>query len=357
MRRIGRLLFKLVVWSLVFSLVKTSYQPVAAAIREKMSSPPAKEEVVEKLTKMGKDTKNGIATIISTASSKTVSVPVADVTWLEKRLKNGELVNPEGKVFFIVNKNMPFFTEKEKKTAEPYKKFAKLDKYGRCGTAMAVFTKDTMPTEPRGEIGMVKPSGWHSIRYAFIDGKYLYNRCHLLGYQLSGENANEQNLITGTRQLNVDGMEPFESETADYLRAHPKNHVVYRVTPVFLGDNLVASGVLMEIYSIEDNGVLSRCIWVPNVQKNIVINYKDGSAVSADGTPAYGYGNTKEEKEVQESHNEASVSYVLNTKSRKFHSPSCKTVKKISEKNKKEAETTRSTLISEGYSPCGICNP
>ena len=152
-----------------------------------------------------------------------------------------------------VNGNVPYFTE-EDLTTEAFEGYSPLDGLGRCGMAYANVCPELMPTEERGEIGMIRPTGWHTVRYdGVVDGNYLYNRCHLIGYQLAGENANEQNLITGTRYLNVDGMLPFENLVDDYVD-ETGNHVLYRVTPVFLGDNLVASGVLMEAYSVEDAG-------------------------------------------------------------------------------------------------------
>ena len=155
-----------------------------------------------------------------------------------------------GSPYCIVNDNQPVFLETTDKSFEFY---SNLDNLGRCGTAVSCIGQDLMPTEKRGSISMIKPSGWHTVKYDNIDGKYLYNRCHLIGFQLTAENANEKNLITGTRYLNVKGMLPFENMVADYIK-ETNNHVLYRVTPVFEGNNLVASGVQMEAYSVEDNG-------------------------------------------------------------------------------------------------------
>lgn len=185
------------------------------------------------------------------------------------------------KTYYIVNHNRPYF--KKITSTKAWEKYSDLDSLGRCGPAEAVLGKETMPTEPRGRIGMVKPSGWHTIRYNDLipDGKYLYNRCHLIGYQLSGENANVKNLITGTRYLNVEGMEPFENETANYIEK-TGNHVHYRVTPCFQGDELVARGVLMEAESIEDDGLgLKFCVYCPNIQPGVNIMYRDGSSQRA----------------------------------------------------------------------------
>ena len=175
--------------------------------------------------------------------------------------------------------NQPSFTEEEKAGTVSWERYAELDWLGRCGAAMACIGQDLMPTEERGAIGMVKPSGWHTVRYDdVVDGKYLYNRCHLIGYQLTGENANEQNLITGTRYLNVVGMLPFEDQTADYVK-ETGNHVLYRVTPVFKGLELVARGVQMEAWSVEDGGTgVCFNVYCYNVQPGVEIDYATGES-------------------------------------------------------------------------------
>ena len=174
-----------------------------------------------------------------------------------------------------VNHNIPFFTEEELKSEE-YESYSELDYLGRCGPAMAMIGIDIMPTEKRGSISMIKPTGWHLAKYDFIDGKYLYNRCHLIAYELSGENANVKNLITGTRYMNVEGMQPFEDKTAWYI-LRTGNHVLYRCTPIFEGDNLVATGVLIEARSIEDGGEgICFNVFCYNVQPNIKIDYHTG---------------------------------------------------------------------------------
>lgn len=183
-----------------------------------------------------------------------------------------------GKIYVTQNKNNPKFTSKQLKNKKSYEKYGNLDKYGRCTTCISNIGKDLMPTKKRGAIGSVKPTGWHTVKYDCVDGKYLYNRCHLIGYQLTGENANKKNLITGTRSLNVDGMLPFENMVADYIK-ETGNHVLYRVTPVFKGKEKLARGVHMEAQSIEDNGKgIKFNVFVFNVQKGITINYKDGSS-------------------------------------------------------------------------------
>ena len=163
-----------------------------------------------------------------------------------------EIPQYSGEPYAVVNNNKPFFTENDY-TSTSFEKYSPHDLLGRCGEALANIGEDLMPTEERGSIGMVKPTGWHSIRYENVDGRYLYNRCHLIGFQLTGENANEENLITGTRYMNMNGMLPFENMVADYV-SETGNHVLYRVTPIFEGDNLLASGVLMEGWSVEDDG-------------------------------------------------------------------------------------------------------
>ena len=182
-----------------------------------------------------------------------------------------------GEAYVVINENVPFFTDKEI-TDQSYESYSALDMYGRCGVTIACIGQDIMPTEERGAIGMIKPSGWHTVKYDIVDGKYLYNRCHLIGYQLSGENANEKNLITGTRYLNVVGMLPFENEVAEYVE-ETGNHVMYRVTPIFEGNNLVASGVEMEALSVEDNGQgVCFHVYVYNVQPGITIDYATGES-------------------------------------------------------------------------------
>jgi DNA-entry nuclease len=161
-------------------------------------------------------------------------------------------------------------------TAKAFQDYSPLDDLGRCGRAMACLGPETMPDQPRGSIGMIRPSGWQIARYKDIDGTYLYNRCHLIGYQLSGQNANTLNLITGTRYMNMAGMEPFESRTAGYIET-TGHHVLYRVTPVFEGEDLVARGVLMEARSVEDQD-LQFCVYCYNVQPGIDIDYSDGSS-------------------------------------------------------------------------------
>ena len=182
-----------------------------------------------------------------------------------------------GTAYVEINGNLPYFTE-EDMTTDAYETYTPLDSLGRCGAAMSCIGRELMPTEDRGSIGQVKPSGWQTVKYDFVDGKYLYNRCHLIGYQLTGENANRENLITGTRYLNVEGMLPFENMVADYIK-ETGNHVMYRVTPIFEGNELVARGVLMEAKSVEDNGDgILFCVYVYNNQPGVEIDYLTGES-------------------------------------------------------------------------------
>ena len=255
------------------------------------------------------------------------------------------------KPYVAVNGNVPYFTESEL-TDQSYEYYSDLDALGRCGTACASIGQDLMPTESRGSIGMVKPTGWHTVRYDdLVDGKYLYNRCHLIGYQLTGENANTKNLITGTRYLNIDGMLPFENMVADYVK-ETDQHVMYRVTPVFEGDNLLAAGVLMEGKSVEDNGEgVLFCVFAYNVQPGVSIDYATGES-SADGTIV---NDTSAQEETSQS--EETQTYVLNTNTHKFHKPGCYSVEKIKPESYAEFTGTREEAIAYGYDPCKNCNP
>ncbi|MDY5986940.1 DNA/RNA non-specific endonuclease [Sporofaciens sp. SGI.106] len=192
-----------------------------------------------------------------------------------------EIPEYRGEPYVVIQDNLPDFS-KEDITEESFEEYSELDDLGRCGTAVANIGQDLMPTEKRGSIGQVKPTGWHTVKYDNVDGKYLYNRCHLIGYQLTAENANEENLITGTRYMNVEGMLPFENMVADYIK-ETDNHVLYRVTPVFEGDNLLASGVQMEALSVEDGGEgISFNVYIYNVQPGIDIDYTTGESSLAD---------------------------------------------------------------------------
>lgn len=284
-----------------------------------------------------------LATAESSQSQERIST---FTTW------NGQETVPvySGEPYTELNGNIPYFTDREK-TEDVFEHYSDLDTLGRCGTAYANICKELMPTEKRGEIGMIKPTGWHTVRYDdIISDKYLYNRCHLIGFQLAGENANEKNLVTGTRYMNVDGMLPFENMIADYVK-ETGNHVLYRVTPIFVGDNLVCRGVEMEAYSVEDNGEgTSFHVFVYNIQPGIEIDYATGDSWVANSMADI-VDDTEEHAQY------ATTLYVINAKTRKFHFPDCDSVGKISKQNKKERETDRAELIAEGYTPCGSCKP
>ena len=266
----------------------------------------------------------------------------------------------------VFNGDEPAFSDNDSSLAS-LEAYSPLDSLGRCGPAMTLIGNETMPIEPRGDIGEVRPTGFQIAKYPWIDGNYLYNRCHLIGYQLAGENANELNLITGTRSMNVVGMQPFENEVASYVRK-TGNHVLYRVTPVFEGRNLVASGVLMEAQSVEDGGAGMRfCRWCWNVEPGVSIDYATGDN-SADGTmtdPAAESGNAKDadgQDAGQTSDNDTAGAdldhaYILNTNSMKFHRPDCPSVADMSARNRQGFDGTRDEAISLGYEPCGVCKP
>lgn len=195
----------------------------------------------------------------------------------EQNISLKDIPKYSDKPYVVINQNKPNFSESDF-TTKSFESYSDLDELGRCQVAYANIGKDLMPTKDRGSISEVKPTGWENKKYDIVDGKYLYNRCHLIGYQLTGENANKKNLITGTRYLNVTGMLPFENQVADYIK-ETGNHVLYRVTPIFEGDNLVASGVLMEAESVEDKGEeISFCVYVYNVQPGIEIDYATGES-------------------------------------------------------------------------------
>ena len=277
-----------------------------------------------------------------------------------------------GTPYTEVNGNQPYFTEEEL-TTQSFETYSELDSLGRCGVAYANVGQDLMPTEPRGEIGAVKPTDWHLVKYYNVDGKYLYNRCHLIAYMLAAENANPQNLITGTRYLNVQGMLPFETKVCDYVK-NTGNHVLYRVTPIFDGDNLLADGVLMEAYSVEDAGEgISFCVFAYNVQPGIGIDYATGDNwAEGSGTYQSTVASVAEETPVPQPETDTAVqitpessapqesqgiTYVLNTNTKKFHYPTCSSVDDMKEKNKQIYTGSREEVINMGYVPCKRCNP
>ena len=250
-----------------------------------------------------------------------------------------EVPDFSGDSYVVIDDNQPDFPAGDM-TTESFETYSPLDALGRCGVAYANIGPDLMPDEERESISSVTPSGWINREY---DGEYLYNRCHLIGFQLTGENANEENLITGTRYMNVDGMLPFENLAADYIQ-ETGNHVLYRVTPVFEDQNLVASGVQMEAWSVEDEGEgVCFNVYVYNVQPGITIDYATGESWQEGEEPA--------------EDGTGQAAYILNTSSHKFHYPDCSGVASMSEANKETYTGSREDLIAQGYEPCGQCKP
>ncbi len=250
-----------------------------------------------------------------------------------------------GSPYVAINDNQPSFTEDDY-TTKAFEEYAELDHLGRCGVTFACVGREIMPTEKRGDIGMVKPTGWVTAKYDFVDGRYLYNRCHLIGHQLTGEDANTSNLITGTRYMNTQGMLPFENMIADYVK-ETDNHVLYRVTPIFDGDNLVANGVQMEAWSVEDDGEgICFNVYCYNVQPGVEIDYATGK-------------NWLDEKatENEDSSVDNNAKYVLNTSSKKIHKPDCSGATGMNENNKQVVKGKDiKYYLQQGYEYCGVCH-
>lgn len=279
---------------------------------------------------------------IQTLPDNTESSPAGQTV---KKFDISEVPACNGAPYVVINSNEPFFTDAEI-TDKAFEKYSDLDALGRCGIAYANICRELMPSERRGEIYTVKPTGWQHVEYDFVDGLSLYNRCHLIAHSLAGEDANEKNLITGTRFMNTEGMNPFENMVVDYVR-ETDNHVLYRVTPVFEGDNLVASGVLMEALSVEDGGEgIKFCVYCYNVQPGVEIDLSNGKSRLAEKNGSYYF-----------SSNDVEGTYILNTKTKKFHLPGCENVEEIGASYKKEYKGRRGDLIDDGYVPCRGCNP
>ncbi len=276
-----------------------------------------------------------------------------------------------GMPYVVLDNNIPHFTENDYLSAS-FEIYSDMDSLGRCGLAFANVGPDTIPTEERGVIGHIKPSGWHTVKYDCVDGKYLYNRCHLIAYNLCGENSNEKNLITGTRYMNVQGMLPFEIKVYDYVVA-TGNHVLYRVTPIFEDDNLLAAGVVMEGWSVEDSGKgICFNVFVYNAQPGVEIDYVTGESrlienvtteiITEDNTAndeitSSEADNSASDEQEYESAVIQNADYILNTNSYKFHYPTCEAVAEMSERNRKEYIGDRAELINQGFVPCRVCNP
>lgn len=303
---------------------KTQETIATTTTPESTATPMAKE--TPKLTETPDETETPNETEVSKETATPTPEVVAE---LSQSFELSKVPAYSGSPYVSINGNVPYFTDSEM-SAESYEYYSDLDSMGRCWVCVASVGKDIMPTGERGEIGSVKPTGWKTVKYAgVVDGNYLYNRCHLLGWQLTGENANTKNLITGTRYMNVQGMLPFENMVADYVK-ETGNHVMYRVTPIFAGNNLVASGVLMEAKSVEDsgNGVLFN-VYCYNVQPGVTIDYATGDS-ALEGTVA-----TEETKSTPESETTQSVTtpapvqqeqtpvagggYAVNSKNGKIH--------------------------------------
>lgn len=269
------------------------------------------------------------------------------------------LLKYSGKPYAVVNGGIPSFSQTGTASWERY---GELDRLGRCTAAEACIGRDIMPTLTRGPIGQIKPTGWHTAKYDFVDGKYLYNRCHLIGFQLTGENANERNLITGTRYLNTKGMLPFENMVADYIK-DTGNHVMYRCTPVFAGNELVARGVHLEAYSVEDKGDgICFNVFIFNVQPGVKIDYLTGESSleneNTAPTPTQRPSSApKPTPKPSPSSTAQAQSYVLNTKTHVFHYASCRHVSSIKAANRKNFTGSRGALINDGFKPCGSCHP
>ncbi len=277
----------------------------------------------------------------STVITTTVPEPGFDNSEIKAPFTFSQVEEYSGEAYTVVNNGIPYFKATEITTSE-FETYSDLDELGRCGTAYANICKNLMPTEEREEISSVKPSGWtyngksNNNKYEFIDGKYIYNRCHLIGFQLAGENANNKNLITGTRYLNIDGMLLFENMVADYVK-ETNNHVLYRVTPIYKGNELVPRGVLIEAYSVEDKGNgIEFCVFSYNIQPGIEINYLTGQnwLIVTEDT--------------------ASSGYIINTKTKKIHTPDCEYATSSSQSF---VNGNINNLINEGYVKCKVCNP
>lgn len=300
-----------------------------------------------------------------------------------------------GALCININHGEPGFTEQDEARGT-FLQFSDLDFEGRCGTAFARIGPDTISNEKRGDISQVHPSGWVQRKYSFVDDGMLYNRSHLIAHQLCGENANEKNLITGTRTFNAVGMLYYEELVGDYVRS-TGNHVLYRVTPLFAANDLVARGVQMEAKSVEDNGeAVQFNVFVYNVEPGVAIDYVTGESWESSETPqvtskgsatittaaaaradkaAAGSAGTGNGTSSESGSNGSSgddgadgnstnnqgaseqQDYILNVKNKKFHKPDCSAASDISSANKQDFTGTRDQLIARGYSPCGICKP
>lgn len=313
-------------------------------------------------------------TVEETTSSTNLDETITDNEENAEENERYAIDEYSGNPICFVNDNIPYFTLSEIEDGKTsFEQYSELDGLSRPQVAYASLSSDTMPPKgsQRGEIGQVKPAGWETKKYDCINGNYVYNRCHLIAWCLGNENANERNLVTGTRYMNVDGMLPYEEMVAKYLEQHPNNHVLYRVIPKYTGDNLVCDGVFMEALSVEDKGQGVRfCIYCYNVQPGIDIDYETGktsysghfldtisSSVNYNLTTNDPDGIVDPDMQVSSETGNKTSEYVLNTNTNKFHKSSCESVQKMSEKNKKVCHNTKEEMIAQGYEPCKSCNP
>ena len=291
------------------------------------------------------DVSNTATTTTTTVTNTTTDETTTNEIITDEIFTLEEIPEYTDNIYVVINNNNPSFT-KDDYIQTSFETYSELDSLGRCGVAFANVGVDIMPTEDRGSISSVKPTGWQTIKYDVVEGKYLYNRCHLIGFQLTGENANKANLITGTRSFNVDGMLPFENMVADYVK-ETENHVLYRVTPMYEGEDLVAKGVQIEAWSVEDEGEgICFNVFIHNIQSGVIIDYATGESTLADA---------KTESETETKTEE--TTYVLNINGKKFHVPDCASAKNMKEESKETYKGTRENLISQGYAPCGNCKP
>ena len=352
----------------------------SVAVDEEQSSQDLSEKTTKMMTEDADKATTEKTTEATTEETTETTTEKTTESKTEKSSVTTDIPPYSGKAYIELNDNKPEFTDEEKKSTEAFEKYSEPDRLGRCGVAFANICPELMPTEKRGEIGDVRPTGWHTVKYSeVIEDNYLYNRSHLIAYSLAGENANTKNIITGTRYLNQETMQIFEQEVLNYVR-DTGNHVLYRVTPVFEGDNLVATGVKMEGWSVEDEGKgICYNVFCYNIQPHIVIDYATGDSRLAedaesdkDETPkdesSESGGKTSEADTQNSTQTPGTVvdpnsegfentvtDFVVNTNSRKIHLPSCNSVNDMAEKNKWEYTGTLNELKEKGYDPCGRC--
>jgi DNA-entry nuclease len=349
------ILFAIACFSNSFSSKKPTKTPPAQTAYSKGTSTPASIALKKS------QTPKPVPSKIKKKSKIQKKIKLKKIKVKKTTIKKIKIPSFSGKSYTVVHHNQPQF-KKSELTTKVFEHYHALDSLGRCGTACANVCARTMPHKTRLSISSVKPTGWKNVRYHCVEGSYLYNRCHLIGYQLTGENANPRNLITGTRYLNIHGMLPFENKIANYVK-ETGHHVLYRVKPIFHKNNLVASGVTMEAESVEDKGKgLSFYVYCYNNEPGVKINYATGTSRSLSGDSgehtAYHDTSSKNSSTQQNTkHDSKKHSYIINTNTRKFHIPSCSSVQLTKASHQKKIYCKRSQLIHQGYSPCKRCNP